>query len=82
MKDFQTDDELYTCLGGDRPIQVLAVAKSKVDGKDYPMAFVLSHGRGRIFHTPLGHDVRAIQLPGPAQLLRRGTAWAAGIDPK
>jgi len=79
VKDFETTDELYTCLEGDAPIQVLATAKSKVDGKDYPMAFVLNYGKGRVFHTPLGHDARAFGVDGVGELLRRGTAWTAGL---
>jgi type 1 glutamine amidotransferase len=78
MKPFETDDELYTCLAGKTPITVLATARSKVDGKDYPMAFVLTPGKGRVFHTPLGHDVKALGNPAVGELLRRGTAWAAG----
>jgi type 1 glutamine amidotransferase len=80
MKDFEADDELYTCLGGDVPVHVLATATSKVDSKPYPMAFVFDYGKGRVFHTPLGHDVRAVTLPGPAELLRRGCLWAAGRE--
>ena len=82
LKDFDTDDELYTCLMGDAPIHVLATAKSKVDGKDYPMAFVLNYGPGRVFHSPLGHDARALGFEAVGDLFRRGTAWAAGLDPK
>ena len=81
ISDFETDDELYTCLGGETPIRVLATARSKVDGLDYPMAFVLDFGQGRVFHTPLGHDVKAVTLPGPAELIRRGCLWAAGREP-
>jgi len=81
LADFETDDELYTCLAGDRPIHVLAAAKSKVDAKDYPMAFVLEYGQGRVFHSPLGHDVKAFQPAGVGDLLRRGCAWAAGLPP-
>lgn len=81
MSDFQTNDELYTCLAGNTPITILAVATSKVDHKDYPMAFVLDYGKGRVFHTPLGHDVKALTMPGVAELLRRGAAWAAGLSP-
>jgi type 1 glutamine amidotransferase len=81
LEDFETDDELYTCLGGERPIHVVATATSKVDGQVYPMAFVLDYGDGRVFHTVLGHDVRAVTLPGPAELLRRGCLWAAGREP-
>ena len=81
MKDFQADDELYTCLVGDRPVELLATARSKVTGKDHPMAFAFSYGKGRVFNTPLGHDVKAIQMPGVAELIRRGCLWAAGREP-
>lgn len=79
---FETLDELYTCLRGDTPIHVVAKATSKVDGKEYPMAFVLDYGRGRVFHTVLGHDARAYANDrGVGELLRRGCAWAAGLAP-
>jgi type 1 glutamine amidotransferase len=79
LKAFEADDELYTCLAGDRPITVLAKARSKVDQKDYPMAFVSNYGQGRVFHSPLGHDVKALNAPGVGDLFRRGCAWAAGL---
>jgi len=79
MEPFETLDELYTCLAGDPPIHVVAKATSKVDKKDYPMAFVLSYGKGRVFHTVLGHDARAYASPGVGELMRRGCAWAAGL---
>ena len=79
MAAFETLDELYTCLDGDAPIQVLAVATSKVDKKDYPMAFVLPYGKGRVFHCVLGHDEKAFEAQGVKDLYRRGTAWAAGL---
>lgn len=82
MAAFETLDELYTCLRGDVPIRVLARARSRVDGLEYPMAFVLEYGKGRVFHTVLGHDVRAYANDaGVGELLRRGVAWAAGLSP-
>jgi type 1 glutamine amidotransferase len=81
MKDFKTEDELYTCLVGHHPIEVLAEAKSKVDGKYYPMAFVSHYDKGRAFHCTLGHDAKALSFPGVQELLRRGCAWAAGLAP-
>jgi type 1 glutamine amidotransferase len=78
---FKTTDELYTCLDGATPITVLAQATSVVDKKIYPMAFVLRHGKGRVFHTTLGHDAAAISAQGTAELIRRGTAWTAGLQP-
>jgi len=80
MRDFLADDELYTCLVGDIPVKVLATARSKQTGKDHPMAFVFKYGKGRVFHTPLGHDVRAIEIHGVAELIRRGSLWAAGKE--
>jgi hypothetical protein len=81
MTDFDIPDELYTCLVGDHPIEVLAQAKSKVDGKHYPMAFVSRYGKGRTFHCVLGHDAKALAVPGVRELYRRGCAWAAGLAP-
>ncbi len=81
LESFDTIDELYTCLAGDRPIEILATATSKVDGKDYPMAFIHNYGRGRVFHCPLGHDVRAFAAPNVQALFRRGAAWCAHLPP-
>lgn len=81
LRDFETTDELYTCLEGEVPIRVLATARSKVDGRDYPMAFVREYGRGRVFHSPLGHDAAALGVEAVGELFRRGTAWAAGLLP-
>jgi type 1 glutamine amidotransferase len=81
MQDFALTDELYTCLDGDVPIQVLASATSKVDKKVYPMAFVMTYGKGRVFHSVLGHDVNALSNRGTAELYRRGTAWTVGMEP-
>ncbi len=81
MKDFQTLDELYTCLEGDLPITTVATAVSKIDKKTYPMAFVLQYQKGRVFHSVLGHDTVAFAADGPAELHRRGCAWVAGLQP-
>jgi type 1 glutamine amidotransferase len=81
MTAFETDDELYTCLAGDAPIHILAKAQSKVDKKDYPMAFVLEYGRGKVFHCVLGHDLKAFAAPQVGELYRRGVAWTAGLPP-
>ena len=81
LQDFKITDELYTCLDGKVPIKVLAGAISKVDGKVYPMAFVLDYGKGRVFHCVIGHDVKALSNVGAGQLFRRGTAWTARLTP-
>jgi type 1 glutamine amidotransferase len=79
LVDFTTTDELYTCLTGDTEIEVLADATSKVDKQNYPMAFVLTPGKGRVFHSTLGHDIKAFNAPGARALYLQGTRWATGL---
>lgn len=79
MQAFETTDELYTCLlTSGPPVEVLATAKSAIDGKDYPMALAHHYGKGRVFLCVLGHDVAALSVPAVQDLYCRGTAWVAG----
>jgi type 1 glutamine amidotransferase len=78
MKPFETTDELYFRQQGDEAVVVLATAHSQVTGRDEPMAFLHDYGKGRVFQTVLGHDAPALRTPGTAELVRRGTVWAAG----
>jgi len=78
LRDFETVDELYTCLSGETPIHVLAQAVSRVDGRVYPMAFTLNVGKGRVFHCVLGHDVPALRNSHVQELYRRACLWSAG----
>jgi uncharacterized protein len=81
LASFDTTDELYTCLTGDRPIHILASATSVLDKKEYPMAFVRAFGKGRVFLTTLGHDVTALTNSSVPELIRRASVWTAGLDP-
>lgn len=83
LESFETDDELYICLTGNQPVELLAKARSKITKQYHPMAFVLTYDKGRVFHTTLGHDARAIHIANTAELIRRGVAWAArrSVDP-
>jgi type 1 glutamine amidotransferase len=42
------------------------------------LASFVELGKGRVFHTTLGHDVKGLTMPGTSELIRRGAAWAAG----
>jgi len=80
MEPFQTTDELYFRQQGVEPIEVLATARSKVTGQNEPMAFVYNYVKGRVFQTVLGHDAASLRVPGVAELVRRGTVWAASRE--
>ena len=79
IPNFTTTDELYTCFSGDTKIDVLAEATSKVDQSTQPMAFVLAPGKGRVFNSPLGHDLAALKAQGVRELYLNATRWAAGL---
>ncbi|MGL4942631.1 MAG: ThuA domain-containing protein [Thermoguttaceae bacterium] len=80
VTDFDTLDELYTCLDGTTPIHVLATATSSVDEKEYPIAYTLTRGVGRIFYTALGHDARAFAPESLRAMLRNAAIWCSKRD--
>jgi len=46
-------------------------------GKDEPVLWTVQYGKGRTFYTALGHDVKAMEMPGFATTFVRGVEWAA-----
>lgn len=77
LGDFKIEDELYSKLTGDEPIQVLASAYSDWSKNVEPMVFVKSYGDGRVVQNVLGHSNDSKRNEGYQQLLIRGVQWAA-----
>ena len=46
-------------------------------GKNEPMLWTILYGQGRTFYTTLGHDVKAMDMPGFSTTFVRGVEWAA-----
>lgn len=75
-------DELYANLRGPgQNMTVLGTAYSDPanmgTGKNEPILMALSYGKGRIFHTTMGHDIPALSCVGFIVTLQRGAEWAA-----
>ena len=82
ISDFDLADELYyhmQMLSEVRPLATVAH-----DGQDWPVAWAWQYGKGRVFHTPLGHVGSRPDSKDPIQespsllrLVLQGTEWAA-----
>jgi uncharacterized protein len=74
-------DELYQNSVMIPESVVLATAfsdpdKPKGTGKDEPVIWVNSYGKGRVYENVLGHDVEAMSDPQFREWMRRGVIWA------
>ena len=87
LKWMHASDELYGKLRGPAEnVNVLATGwsdpKTNGSGNHEPVLFTINYGKGRIFHTVLGHvgkegDLIAYKSALFIYTLQRGTEWAA-----
>lgn len=75
-------DELYDRLRGPAEnMTVLATAfadkSQRGSGEHEPMLMAIDFGKGRVFHTTLGHSPQAMKCVGFIVTLQRGAEWAA-----
>jgi uncharacterized protein len=76
------NDELYDKLRGPGAnMHVLATAFADSikggSGRHEPMIITIDYGKGRVFHTPMGHGNDSEECVGFITTLVRGTEWAA-----
>ena len=77
-----TKDEMYDRLRGPATnMEVLGTAfsskENKGTGRHEPMLLTINYGKGRIFHTPMGHVDYSVACVGFITCLQRGAEWAA-----
>lgn len=75
-------DEMYDRLRGPAEnMEVLGTAFSSIEnkgtGRHEPMLLAINYGKGRIFHTPMGHADYSVSCVGFITSILRGTQWAA-----
>ncbi|MBA4321217.1 MAG: trehalose utilization [Odoribacter sp.] len=85
MRWMHGNDELYSRLRGPaKNLEILATAYSDTSvngtGRDEPVLMTITFGKGRIFHTTMGHsdenDDIAMHCTGFIVTLQRGAEWA------
>jgi type 1 glutamine amidotransferase len=75
-------EEFYHSLRGPaKNLTVIATALSPKDkrgsGRHEPVLMAIQYGKGRVFHTVLGHAVRQMQSVAFIATFQRGAEWAA-----
>jgi len=79
VKDFSLKDELYYHIQMQPDVQPLAT--TSYEGVDWPVAWTRSFGKGKVFHTPLGHrdfgpeKDDPLREPNLARMVVQGVDW-------
>lgn len=71
-------DELYQTIEFLQGSHPLLKVKSPQDGREHIVCWTSSYGKGRVFATTLGHDLKTASMPTYLRLLADGLLWACG----
>lgn len=69
-------DELYQTIEFLPGSHALLKAKSPTDGREHIVCWTQTYGKGRVFATTLGHDMKTAESPDYLRLLANGLLWA------
>ncbi len=84
ITDFDIKDELYYQIQMQPDVEPLATIE--FEGTAWPVAWTRHYGKGRVFHTPLGHrdfgpgKDDPLRNPSLLKMIVQGARWAAGRD--
>ena len=71
-------DELYQTIEMIPDAKPLLRAKSPTDGRGHVVCWSQMFGKGRVFATTLGHDMKTVESSDYLDLVGRGVLWSCG----
>jgi hypothetical protein len=71
-------DELYQTIELGKRSTALLKGKNKKTKSEHVICWVSTYGKGKVFATTLGHDLKTTSLPEFHRLLANGLLWACG----
>jgi uncharacterized protein len=69
-------DELYQTIEFPKTSHALLRAKSPRDAREHIVCWTHTYGKGRVFATTLGHDMKTAEDPKYLDLIARGLLWS------
>jgi type 1 glutamine amidotransferase len=71
-----TGDELYQTIKLGERSTALLLGKNAKTSSEHVVCWVSTYGKGKVFATTLGHDLRTAAMPEYHRLLANGLLWA------
>ncbi len=71
-------DEMYQTIKLGERSKVLLRAKNNKLNSEHIVCWTSTYGKGTVFATTLGHDVKTVNMPEYHRLLANGLLWACG----